>query len=228
MARTEPRHRTGPRTQEHAGGEVPRRVVPVLSRRRRVQPISPDVVGHLLKAGSEMFLAFRAVIEHAASTRGTPGRARPSGEDRRRMTRPQAVGVDVGGTKATAVRATRTAPSGAGSVVDTPADDVPAVLTAMRARDHGGVRRRCDRDRRRGGGAGRGGDRADPLRAEHRLARGRRSHEALGGFGVPVAIDNDCTVAAFGEHAVGAGRGVEDFLYVGVGTGIGGGIVHGR
>ena len=28
-----------------------------------VQPLSPDVVGHLLKAGSEMFLAFRAVID---------------------------------------------------------------------------------------------------------------------------------------------------------------------
>ena len=28
-----------------------------------VQPLSPDVVGHLLKAGSEVFLAFRAVID---------------------------------------------------------------------------------------------------------------------------------------------------------------------
>jgi len=28
-----------------------------------VRPLSPDVVGHLLKAGSEVFLAFRAVID---------------------------------------------------------------------------------------------------------------------------------------------------------------------
>jgi len=28
-----------------------------------VQPLSPDVVGHLLKAGTELFLAFRSVIE---------------------------------------------------------------------------------------------------------------------------------------------------------------------
>jgi hypothetical protein len=31
-----------------------------------VQPISPAVVGHLLKAGTELFLAFRAVIETRA------------------------------------------------------------------------------------------------------------------------------------------------------------------
>ena len=31
-----------------------------------IQPIAPDVIGHLLKAGTEMFLAFRAVIETRA------------------------------------------------------------------------------------------------------------------------------------------------------------------
>ena len=31
-----------------------------------VQPLSPDVVGHLLKAGTELFLAFRSVIETRA------------------------------------------------------------------------------------------------------------------------------------------------------------------
>ena len=31
-----------------------------------VQPISPEVVGHLLKAGSELFLAFRSVIDGRA------------------------------------------------------------------------------------------------------------------------------------------------------------------
>jgi hypothetical protein len=28
-----------------------------------VQPVAPDVVEHLLKAGTEMFLAFRAIVE---------------------------------------------------------------------------------------------------------------------------------------------------------------------
>jgi glucokinase len=51
--------------------------------------------------------------------------------------------------------------------------------------------------------------------------------DVLAGFGVPVFVDNDCTAAAVGEQLAGAGRGVEDFLYVGVGTGIGGGIVSG-
>jgi glucokinase len=47
----------------------------------------------------------------------------------------------------------------------------------------------------------------------------------LSGFDVAVRVDNDCTVATVGELLAGAGRDVPDFLYVGVGTGIGGGIV---
>jgi glucokinase len=46
-------------------------------------------------------------------------------------------------------------------------------------------------------------------------------------FALPTSIDNDCTTAAVGELLVGAGRGVADFLYVGMGTGIGGGLVLG-
>jgi glucokinase len=49
----------------------------------------------------------------------------------------------------------------------------------------------------------------------------------LAGFAVPVRVDNDCTTATVGELLAGAGRGIRDFLYVGVGTGIGGGIVSG-
>lgn len=44
-------------------------------------------------------------------------------------------------------------------------------------------------------------------------------------LGIPVAVDNDANVAAFGERVVGAARGFDDFLLVTLGTGIGGAIV---
>lgn len=48
-------------------------------------------------------------------------------------------------------------------------------------------------------------------------------------LGVPVALDTDVNGAAFGEHRWGAARGLDTFVYLTVGTGIGGGaLVHGR
>lgn len=43
---------------------------------------------------------------------------------------------------------------------------------------------------------------------------------------LPVALGNDVEVAAYGEQYYGAGRGCEDFVFVGVGTGIGAAIVQ--
>jgi glucokinase len=44
---------------------------------------------------------------------------------------------------------------------------------------------------------------------------------------VPVVVDNDANVAAYGELKLGAGVGFDHFLMVTLGTGIGGGIVVG-
>jgi glucokinase len=44
-------------------------------------------------------------------------------------------------------------------------------------------------------------------------------------LGIPVVLLNDCTAAVLGEARFGAGRGVEDLVYVGIGTGIGGGAI---
>lgn len=48
-------------------------------------------------------------------------------------------------------------------------------------------------------------------------------------LGVTCPIDTDVNVAARGEHQWGAARGIDDFVYITVGTGIGGGaMVRGR
>ncbi len=53
-------------------------------------------------------------------------------------------------------------------------------------------------------------------------------------LGLPVVIENDGIAAAFGEWQFGAGRGLDNLVYVTVSTGIGGGVVldgrlvHGR
>jgi glucokinase len=46
-------------------------------------------------------------------------------------------------------------------------------------------------------------------------------------FGLPVAIDNDATTAAIGEHLYGAGVGTRDMVMLTLGTGVGGGIISG-
>lgn len=45
-------------------------------------------------------------------------------------------------------------------------------------------------------------------------------------FNVPVALGNDVEVAALGEQYYGAGRGLDNFVYVSVGTGVGSAIVQ--
>jgi glucokinase len=137
----------------------------------------------------------------------------------------EAVGVDVGGTKATVVRL------GDGEVVArervaTPAEDVPALLATMRE----AVGRAVTSDVGAIGVGAAGIVELGTGRVRYAPNIAWREVDIAGelaGFGVPVFVDNDCTAAALGEQLAGAGRGVDDFLYVGVGTGIGGGIVSG-
>ncbi len=53
---------------------------------------------------------------------------------------------------------------------------------------------------------------------------GRELEEALG---LPVALENDINLAALGEQWQGVARGVDDFAFLSVGTGMGAGLVLG-
>jgi glucokinase len=144
------------------------------------------------------------------------------------MPRSLAVGVDVGGTKVAALLTDDRGSILDRRVVHSPADDAEATVDTVvdLARDlanrHEGVV---------AVGVGAAGlvSRDGVLRFAPNLAWREfpvRDRVAAG-VGLPVIVDNDATVAAWGEFRFGAGRGAEDLLLVTVGTGIGGGIVAG-
>lgn len=55
---------------------------------------------------------------------------------------------------------------------------------------------------------------------------GARFQDALGEFGVPIAVDSDVNGAALGEWLRGAGQGCTTLAYTTIGTGIGSGVVR--
>ena len=46
-------------------------------------------------------------------------------------------------------------------------------------------------------------------------------------LGIPIILENDANAAALGEKWLGAGKDVDDLVLITLGTGIGGGIIHG-
>jgi glucokinase len=139
----------------------------------------------------------------------------------------RAVGIDVGGTKIAALRLASDGSVETAAVFPTPATDQEAALPAIEAAAAAvidddvaaiGIGMAGLVDVRTGvllmtpNLTWRNLPLADPVRAT---------------FGVPVTVDNDATAAAWAESRLGASHGYERSLFVGVGTGIGGGIVAG-
>jgi glucokinase len=138
-----------------------------------------------------------------------------------------AVGIDVGGTKIAALRVDRAGNVLARDVRPTPARDQVATLAAM-------------------------GDAAEAVCVPEVAAVGISAaglvewpagvmrfapnlswrdlalvDEMRARLGVPVVADNDNNCAGWGEFRYGSAAGQRDVLFVGVGTGIGGGIILG-
>jgi glucokinase len=138
-----------------------------------------------------------------------------------------AIGVDIGGTKTAALRV-----SGEGEVLDrsvhrTPANDQEATLETIQVAVAEVL---VDGVEAIGVGAAGLVDVADGilLSSPNLSWRHVRLGEVLRArFELPVTVDNDATAAAWAESRIGASAGHEDSLFVGVGTGIGGGIIAG-
>ena len=137
----------------------------------------------------------------------------------------EAIGIDVGGTKINAFRVTRDGTVAERTSKPTPADDEVATLSAMVELARSlltpdviavGVGAAGMIDSKEGvlGFA--------PNLAWRNLPIAERMRDALG---LPCQVDNDASMAAYGEYRFGAGRGYRHLLLVTVGTGIGGGIV---
>jgi glucokinase len=139
---------------------------------------------------------------------------------------PQAVGVDVGGTKVNALRVAASGEVLARAHHPTPAEDMESTLEGLVS-----AVREVLTPEAIAVGAGVAGlveEATGVLRYAPNIAwRDVPIAEHLReAFGLPVAVDNDCATATLAEWRLGAGRGFRHLLYVGVGTGIGGGLVR--
>jgi glucokinase len=142
---------------------------------------------------------------------------------------PQAIGIDIGGTKIAAGVVTADGHIVERALVPTPMGGEPATVSAML-----GVIEEL-RGRRPGveaigvGAAGlvewpSGRIRWAPHNAYRQLSLRRLLYEATG---LPTVVDNDANAAAWAEARFGAGVGCDHLVLLTVGTGIGGGLVLG-
>ena len=140
---------------------------------------------------------------------------------------PQAVGIDIGGTKIAAGVVTEDGTILDRTRVPTPPDDEAATLAALLAvvDELGGRNPRVEAIGL--GAAGLvewpgGHARWAPHNTYRRLELRRLLHERTG---LPTVVDNDANAAAWAEARFGAGAGTDDLVLVAVGTGVGGGLV---
>jgi glucokinase len=145
------------------------------------------------------------------------------------------IGVDVGGTKQTAALA-----DGQGNIVQQRrqqtdrAGGAAAGIESIRNLIHALLAEAQNRSAPVGRiGVGFGGP------VDYKTGRVLLSHHVEGwenqplrrileeAFALPVVVDNDCNAGALGEWRFGAGRGMEDLVYINIGTGIGGGVIAG-
>jgi glucokinase len=136
-----------------------------------------------------------------------------------------AVGIDVGGTKIASLLVDRN-----GAILDrdvrpTPAHEQEATLQAMEASSRAVLTAEVAAIGISAAGLVEAG--TGIMRYAPNLSwRDAPLVERIGGtFGLPTVADNDNNAAAWGEYRFGIGRGHANILFVGVGTGIGGGII---
>jgi glucokinase len=138
-----------------------------------------------------------------------------------------AIGVDIGGTKIAAGLV-----SDKGVIIDsaaepTPADagEIPAVVARL-------VDRLAGEEDAVGIGIGAAGFVGEDRQTVRFAPNINWREEPLGQqvralVDLPVVVENDANAAAWGEFTFGAGQDTDDLLLITIGTGIGGGIVHG-
>lgn len=140
---------------------------------------------------------------------------------------PHGIGVDIGGTKIAAGLVTSD-----GHIVRVDSEPTPDDATAIAAVVATLVERLLADGVDVGGiGIGAAGfidvDRATVTFAPNIDWLDEPLAEAVGKrVDLPVVVENDANAAAWGEYRFGAGEDTDDLLFVTVGTGVGGGIVH--
>jgi glucokinase len=136
-----------------------------------------------------------------------------------------AVGIDVGGTKIAAARVSEDGTIHAREVLASPAEDVEATFDAMEAAGRAVLTSDVTAVGISAAGMVEAG--TGIVRFAPNLAwRDADLVGRIGGsLGLPTVAENDNNAAGWGEFRLGAGRDVGHLLFVGVGTGIGGGIV---